>query len=355
MANNNSINGTVILILDDKGIHNVNLKKKKNIFAKIKNKKELAEIIDILHFKANEDSKKFNRRKIAKSFNPVIKGIINFNGDICKLDKKILIGKADEFFRLLESKYGINVFNYILNEVSQIDKFFEFEIFNYSFFTHKAVKSSLVGSMIKELNSFTSNAFLSVGLADVGTRKTGHQINIISDINTEVDLISFSWTALSPKDAAPILEEGTPVEINKSSWIRLYFQKPRIRHVVWRLRTKPDIAGIKPLLRIYADDAMLWYETLDSLSGSKYVIFPDKYELSRTYGEIGYITDSGEFIFIARSPIWPPDCMFKFPPNKKAPRKIPKKISLLGATEKIHDKHHLPFNVSGSGKLSLIL
>ncbi|MHB1694318.1 MAG: hypothetical protein ACYCUW_10645, partial [bacterium] len=171
----------------------------------------------------------------------------------------------------------------------------------------------------------------------------------LTDIHSEISLISLSWSSLSPKDTAPVLEEGIPVEINKSSWIRIYFQKPRVRKVVWRLRYKPDLNNIKPLLRVYADDNMLWYESLDSIAGDKYIILSKEFELSRVWAEIGYITEKNEFIFIARTPVWPSKCLFKSPPRKYLKKLLNNKIHLIGTAEGSSEGNNAAFTSSGSG------
>ncbi len=139
--------------------------------------------------------------------------------------------------------------------------------------------------------------------------------------------------------------------------VRIYFQKPNVRQVVWRFRRKPALSVYKPILRVYKDDYMLWYEVLDGYYGSRYIIFPEDLELSQTWAEIGYLTDEGNFIFIARSPVWPPSCLYKKLPKLNFERNI-KGMGMgdrifIGATESIPSGKNLPVNInittSGAG------
>ncbi|MHB8282564.1 MAG: hypothetical protein ACYDDE_07150 [bacterium] len=448
----------IFLIFDYKVIEDFNIKKKKNIYSKFKDKQNYSSILNKLHNSADEDSRLYNKRKISKTFNPSVEGIFFIkNEKIHELENNILLERFDKLCRIIESDYGLNIFNYILNEAYEEEKkkYFEIEIFNYNFVSHKTVKSNLAADFVKELNDFIEKNFLkdisankinklksnkteNVQQAQHNDLKSGivksapkHEqkikpevkesaykqknnkaeiakstsgqsngnkipeniykqknkredesneiiiktqikpeethvddINIINkkenenripaaasltDIHSEISLISLSWSSLSPKDEAPVLEHGIPVEINKSSWIRIYFQKPRVRKVVWRLRYKPDLNNIKPLLRVYADDNMLWYESLDSIAGDKYIILSKEFELSRVWAEIGYITEKNEFIFIARTPVWPPKCLFKSPPRKYSRKLLNNKISLIGATESLSAGNNAVFTSSGSG------
>ncbi len=449
--------GDICLIFDYKVIEDFNIKKKKNIYSKFEDKQKYSSILNKLHNSADEDSRLYNKRKISKTFNPSLKGIFCIkNEKIHKLENNILLEEFDKLCRPIESDYGLNIFNYILNEVYEEEekkrKYFEIEIFNYNFVSHKTVKSNLATDFVKELNDFIEkNFFNDISVNKINklksnktenTQKTQHNdlksgiiksapehkikseikenadernnkpesaksiskqiytnkmpeniykqknkhenksdeiiaktqikpeetyvnnINIINkkenesripvsgsltDIHSEISLISLSWSSLSPKDEAPVLELGIPVEINKSSWIRIYFQKPRVRKVVWRLRYKPDLNNIKPLLRVYADDNMLWYESLDSHAGDKYIILSKEFELSRVWAEIGYITKENEFIFITRTPVWPPKCLFKSPPRNYSKKLLNNKISLIGATEGLSAGNNAVFTSSGSG------
>ncbi|MHB1680521.1 MAG: hypothetical protein ACYCTB_08465 [bacterium] len=446
--------GNIFLIFDDKVIEDFNIKKKKNIYSKFKDKKKYSSTLNKLHNNADEDSRLYNKRKISKTFNPSLKGIFCIkNEKIHELENNILLEEFDKLCRPIKSDYGLNIFNYILNEVYEEEKkrkYFEIEIFNYNFVSHKTVKSNLAMDFIKELNYFIEkNFFKDISADEINelksnnienaqqntvkpeivksapeqkikpevkenaykqnnkseiTKSTSGQrngnkipeniykqknkredeldeiviktqvkleetavndINIIenkkenesqtletsslTDIHSEISLISLSWSSLSPKDTAPILEQGIPVEINKSSWIRIYFQKPTVRKVVWRLRYKPDLNNIKPLLRVYADDNMLWYEAIDSIAGDKYIILSKEFELSRVWAEIGYITEKNEFIFIVRTPVWPPECLFKFPPRKYSKKLLNNKICLIGATEGLSAGNNAAFTSSGSG------
>jgi hypothetical protein len=449
----------IFLIFDDKVIEDFNIKKKKNIYFKFKDKQKYSSILNNLHNNADEDSRLYNKRKISKTFNPSLKGIFCIkNEKIHELENNILLEEFDKLCRPIESDYGLNIFNYILNEVYEEEekkrKYFEIEIFNYNFVSHKTVKSNLAADFVKELNDFIEKIFfkdiginkinklksnktenaqqaqqddLKSGIVKSSTEqkikpevkesackqknnkpevaksiskpidankipeniykqkneredesdeiviktqikpeetavnntniiknKKGNESKIsktsnLTDIHSEVNLISLSWSSLSPKDAAPVLEQGIPVEINKSSWIRIYFQKPRVRKVVWRLRYKPDLNNIKPLLRVYADDNMLWYESLDSIAGDKYIILFKEFELSRVWAEIGYITEENEFIFITRTPVWPPECLFKSPLRKYSKKLLNNKIHLIGATEGLSAINNAVFTSSGSG------
>ena len=414
-------NDGVFLIFDDKIIEDFNIKKKKNIYAKLKDKKKYSSVLNNLHITADEDSKLHNKRKIAKTFNPSLGGVLLIkNEKIRELEDDALLEEFDRLCRLIENDYGLNIFNYMLNEIyeeEKQEKYFEIETFNYNFISHRAVKSNLASDFVKELNHFIEKNFfknikentkktdkeknvkkdekaetktaknaeefklkpaanLQTGLkekpaANLQTRsktkpepeaifetiKTAAAENtepkVLTDIHSEINLISLSWSSLSPRDTAPVLEEGIPIEINNSSWIRMYFQKPRVRKIVWRLRDKPDAAHLKPLLRVYADGNMLWYETLDSVGGDKYIILSEEIELSRVWAEIGYVDEKNEFIFIARTPVWPPECLFKSSPVRYSLKKsLNNKICLIGATENLPEQNNIgntAFTSSGGG------
>ncbi len=365
----------IVIILSDKVKIIANSEKKKAAFLKISDKTKRKARIESLYKKANEDSKEFNKRKLLATFNPVIGGFISLNGDICGSDKNNLISLAGEFFNSLDKYFGIKVFNYMLYDIDKFSKFFQWEALNYSFSTHKVIRGNYIKSRVKELNGLAEKIFSRYETHGAGINWTVNDIESASgqtavkkkitgeseeevlkpfkpdiwrNIQTEVNLISAAWSLLSPKGITPVLEPGMPAEVNNASWIRIYFQKPQVRQITWRLRHNPEMKSVKPLVRVYADETMLWYETLSLLTGSKYIIFPEKLELSRTWAEIGYITDSGEFIFVARTPVWPPDCLFKPSPNKSAPRKIPKKLSLMGATESFKAGGIIPGSLQGS-------
>ena len=432
-------NENFFLIFDDKVIEDFNIKKKINIYFKFKDKQKYSSTLNKLHNNADEDSRLYNKRKISKTFNPSLKGIFCIkNEKIHELENNILLEEFDKLCRPIESDYGLNIFNYILNEVYEEEKkrkYFEIEIFNYNFVSHKTVKSNLATDFIKELNYFIEkNFFKDISADEINklklnkienvqqnavkpkivksaseqkikpikpkvkenaykqnnkseiTKSTSENIykqknkredeldeivvktndidiienkkenesqtletSSLTDIHSEINLISLTWSSLSPKDTAPVIEQGIPVEINKSSWIRIYFQKPQVRKVVWRLRCKLDLNNIKPLLRVYADDNMLWYEAIDSDAGDKYIILSEEFELSRVWAEIGYITEKNEFIFIARTPVWPPKCLFKPPPIKYSKKLLNNKICLIGATEGLSAENNAAFTSSGSG------
>lgn len=170
-----------------------------------------------------------------------------------------------------------------------------------------------------------------------------------TDIGEQVSLISMSWSMLTPPASHPVLEPGAPSEITGSSRVRIYFQKPGIRQIVWRFLGEPAVNSERPILRVYVDDKMLWYEILDSREGSKYIIFPDDYELYRTWVEIGYTGENGEFTFIARSPLWPPACLFKKLPLNTEKIVRNKRLPLIGATEGTRGGERLPADIFGSG------
>lgn len=468
-------NDGVFLIFDDKIIENFNIKKKKNIYSKLKDKKKYSSVLNNLHSTADADSKLHNKRKIAKTFNPSLGGVLLIkNEKIRELEDNTLLEEFDKLCRLIENDYGLNIFNYMLNEIyeeEKLERYFEIETFNYNFISHRAVKSNLASDFVKELNNFIEKNFFknikentkktdkkadkekdikqdakkdesaetntakntaefklksaskqqtaeiqkstakstaksqtaikpqtvaqtrtatkmqpeskakpepeivaktvktpaaniqrefkkkSEPATLLETTKTVSSENaepkVLTDIHSEINLISLSWSSLSPRDTAPVLEEGIPVEINNSSWIRMYFQKPRVRKVVWRFRDKPDAGNLKPLLRVYADGNMLWYETLNSVAGDKYIILSEEIELSRVWAEIGYVDEKNEFIFIARTPVWPPECLFKSSPIRYSLKKsLNNKICLIGATENLPEQNNIgntAFTSSGGG------
>ncbi len=312
----------------------------------------------------------------------------------------------------IEKDFGINIVNYNLIGEDNLG-FFDFEIFNYNFDTHRAVKSEFVKipnirkvsetaeavlkqnrqnkkqnkqkaigkaiknrvepsketfiekSALKSASSSKSKVTLdsqqlakqkkpAVKRAEALTKEID-EICGVEDliyekkIGEQIDLISLSWSLLSPSENTPVLEAGEPVEIAGESMVRIYFQKPNVRHIFWRFRKKPEAESSKPILRVYKGNDMLWYDVLDSHFGSRYIIFPEELELSQTWVEIGYLTERGDFIFIARSPVWPPDCLLKKLPKLKLERKISTNRILLGATESIPGGKQLPANITVSG------
>ncbi len=392
---------------------------KKIIYVKIPDEKKKNNLIKKLEVKALDENIRFQKRKLPQSFNPVFKGYILFSEKIELSDKK-LIDFADIFFDGLEENFGINVINYSLIDVKKDAlkenyklKLFDFEIFNYNFNEHRAIKNKLtVAGGAKEINELAETIFVKPELKvrvrekkpakpalkkafkikeEKGVKTSGEKVKPkkivnekairgkavkenepaeafrvfeapeeqaagaveVSEADTsagtreQVSLISLNWSLLSPSESLPVLENGEPEEIRQNSWVRIYFQKPSVRQVVWRLRDKQGTNSAKPILRVYVDDKMLWYELLDNEFGSRYIIFPDDYELAKTWVEIGYILEKGEFIFIARSPIWPPACLFKRLPKINSKKRIPKGVALIGATESIPGGRHLPVNLSG--------
>jgi len=362
---------------------------KKIIYSKNSDEKKKNKLAVRLEKRAAEDSVKFQKRKLSRLFNPVFNGCIMFSGGK-KLDEGALIYFADLFFEKIEKDFALNIINYSLKGAKDLI-FFEFEIFNYNFDEHKAIKSGFVKPQnIKKIaeiaetvlkksgNRENKNTVKSIEKAkkavrtdNAGPKKTAAQKRrktspepyIIkaakaneeefgsglsgapeicetfaeSDIGERISAISLNWSLLSPAENIPVLETGEPAEIFQESIARIYFQKPNVRQVVWRFRKKPGIESSQPILRVYEGGDMLWYETLEDLSGSRYIIFSEDLELSQIWVEIGYLTDKGEFIFIARSPAWPPSCLSKKLPKLNLERKIPKEIRLigLGATESL--------------------
>ncbi|MHB8231462.1 MAG: hypothetical protein ACYDDB_00990 [bacterium] len=365
---------------------------KKIIYSKNSDEKKKNKLAARLEKRAAEDSVRFRKRKLSRLFNPLFNGYIMFPGEK-KLDEAALIYFAGLFFEKLEKDFAVNIINYTLNGAKDFN-FFEFEVFNYNFDEHKAIKSEFVkpqnirkivgiaesilegsrpaksvekakkaGSTDKKTEP-EKPAAASLRKSPAEPRPESYtesyivkpvEVNnkeeftpdlsgapeiceaFIEGIGERISAISLSWSLLSPAENIPVLETGEPVEIFQESLVRIYFQKPNVRQVVWRFRKKPDFEGSKPILRVYEGGDMLWYETLDGLSGSRYIIFPEDFELSRTWVEIGYLNDKGEFIFIARSPVWPPSCLLKKLPKLNLERKIREESRLigLGATESL--------------------
>ncbi|MHB1660922.1 MAG: hypothetical protein ACYCSQ_06390 [bacterium] len=379
----------ITVIFNQKLIDKTKKETKKIIYSKNSDEKKKNKLASRLEKRAAEDSIEFQKRKLSRLFNPVFSGYIMFSEEK-KLDEAALIYFADLFFEKLEEDFAVNIINYSLKAVKDLN-FFEFEIFNYNFYEHKAIKSGFVKPQnIKKIAEIAEAVFKKSGnkenkntvksikkakkavsadnaeskkTAAPKQRKSTHEQYVVkaakankdefpselsgapeisetfaeSNIGERISAISLNWSLLSPAENIPVLEIGEPVEIFQESIARIYFQKPNVRQVVWRFRKKAGIEGSQPILRVYEGGNMLWYETLEGLSGSRYIIFPEDIELSQTWVEIGYLTDKGEFIFIARSPAWPPSCLSKKLPKLNLERKIPKKIRLigLGATESL--------------------
>ncbi len=354
---------------------------KKIIYTKTQDEEKKNSLIKKLKAKALRENIRFQKRKLPQSFNPVFKGYVLFSDKI-KLNDEIFIDFADLFFGKLEEDFGINVINYSLIDTKD-GAFFDFEIFNYNFTLHRAIKSEFTkAENIRKVNELAENIFTKSKYESANKKKKPakqlekKELNIKKrkaikksnktvekpvfgvevsktdikvNIDEQINLISLNWSLLSPQESLPVLENGEPMEIRQNSWVRIYFQKPGVRQVVWRLRDKPKTDAARPILRVYKDNKMLWYELLDSLFGSRYIIFPDDYELPETWVEIGYASEKGEFIFIARSPIWPPSCLFKKLPKINSKKRISKGVVLIGATESIPGGRQLPIDVSGSG------
>ncbi len=376
---------------------------RKIIYTKNPDEKKKNKLVEKLEKKAAEDSLKFNRRRLSSLFVPVFSGCISFSIEK-HLDGEYIeniVKFGNVFFGLIEENFGLDIIDYSLIDLkSSAEKkykdrnFFVFEIFNYNFDTHKAVKSEFVKNPnIKKITKIAEDvltggkhaANLKTAKKTVkpseeescvrkapaaAETKTGKRItdalNAVSpeicqteyagqekNMEEQVGLISLNWSLLSPSENIPVLEAGEPVEISGESMVRIYFQKPAVRKVVWRFRKKPKNESSKPILRVYKDLDMLWYETLDAPFGSRYIIFPEASELSQTWVEIGYLTENGKFIFIARSPEWPPACLLQKLPKLKMERNISKSTLLIGATESIPGGSRLPVNVnitnSGAG------
>lgn len=421
----------ITVIFDPEIILKTKSKADKIIYSKNPDEKKKNKLIEKLEKKAAEDSLKFNRRRLSCLFTPVFGGCILFSGgaDLTGGDTHDLIGFGDAFFGRIEEDFGIDIVNYsLIKGHKHKPNVFDFEIFNYNFDTHRAVKSEFVkipnvkkiskmaetvlaenksaaggkagkkttkptkekpaiktvkreiASSSPTLRNDTTEekpALKTVKQAEEkseGKKRVKHVKNVQSipevkiepvgeiteicepeyaeqekNIGEQVDLISLNWSLLSPSENIPVLEAGEPVEISGESLVRIYFQKPSVRQVVWRFRKKPEAESSKPILRVYKDADMLWYEVLDGHFGSRYIIFPEELELSQTWVEIGYLTEKGGFIFIARSPAWPPACLLQKLPKLKLKRNISKDTVLIGATESIPGGRQLPVNITSSG------
>ena len=462
----------ITVIFDPEIILETKSKADKIIYSKNPDEKKKNKLIEKLQKKAAEDSLKFNRRRLSSLFAPVFSGCILFSGgaDLTGGDTHDLIDFGDAFFGRIEENFGIDIVNYSLIDLKSGVKakgrkpnVFDFEIFNYNFDTHRAVKSEFVKiPNVKKISKIAEtvlaeNKSAAGGKAGKKTTKptkekpavktvkreiasssptprndtalslraqakqsavieseiasssptprndtteekpalktvkqakgksegkkrvkrvqnvqsipevkTAPEVKIEpvgeiteicepeyagqeKNIGEQIDLISRNWSLLSPSENIPVLEAGEPVEISGESLVRIYFQKPSVRQVVWRFRKKPEAESSKPILRVYKDVDMLWYEVLDGHFGSRYIIFPEELELSQTWVEIGYLTEKGGFIFIARSPAWPPACLLQKLPKLKLKRNISKDTVLIGATESIPGGRQLPVNITSSG------
>ena len=424
----------ITVIFDPKIILETKSKADKIIYSKNPYEKKKNKLIEKLEKRAAEDSLKFNRKRLSCLFTPVFSGCILFSGgaDSTGGDTRDLIGFGDAFFGRIEENFGIYIVNYSLIDLKP--NVFDFEIFNYNFDTHRAVKSEFIKiPNVKKISKIAETvlaenksaaggkagkkttkpakekpavktvkreiassspiprndtteekpALKTVKLADEKSEgkkrvkrvqnvqiipevKTAPEVKIKSageiaelceteyaeqekNIGEQLDLISLNWSLLSPSENIPVLEAGVPVEISGESLVRIYFQKPSVRQVVWRFRKKPEAESSKPIIRVYKDADMLWYEVLDGHLGSRYIIFPEELELSQTWVEIGYLTEKGDFIFIARSPAWPPVCLLQKLPKLKLERNISKNAVLIGATEMIPGGRQLPVNITSSG------
>ncbi len=419
----------ITVIFDPEIIIETKSKTGRIIYSKNPDEKKKNKLIEKLEKKAAEDSLKYNRRRLSSLFTPVFAGRILFSGgaDLTGGDIEDLIGLGDALFGRVEENFGIDIVNYSLIG-GRKPNFFDFEVFNYNFDTHKAVKSEFVKTPAVKKLSKIAEAVLTENkpaAAEKTAKKTlkpneekpaaktvkqlrekpeakagpapeakikpakvkaakekekiqkyaektepetkakASETGVLSgdvaeiceteyavqerNIGEEIDLISLNWSLLSPSENIPVLEAGEPAEISGESSVRIYFQKPSVRQVVWRFRKKPEAQNSKPILRVYKDADMLWYEVLDGRFGSRYIIFPEGLELSQTWVEIGYLTEKGDFIFIARSPVWPPSCLLQKLPKLKMERKISKTAVLIGATESIPGGKRLPVNITSSG------
>ena len=403
----------ITVVFDPEIIIETKSKAGKIIYSKNPDEKKKNKLIEKLEKKAAEDSLKYNRRRLSSLFTPVFTGCILFSGGANLTGGNIddLICFGDALFERIEENFGIDIVNYSLIG-GRKPNFFDFEVFNYNFDTHKAVKSEFVKTPAVKKISKIAEAVLtenkpaallksvketvkpkqekpvrkavkqpqekheekiedkakrkikkiaeSAPASQIKTEKIKDSKDIADicepeyaaqekNIGEQIDLISLNWSLLSPSENIPVLEAGEPKEISGESLVRIYFQKPSVRQVVWRLRKKPEAQSSKPILRVYKDNDMLWYEVLDGSFGSRYIIFPEGLELSQTWVEIGYITEKGDFIFVARSPVWPPSCLSKKLPKLKMERKIYKNAVLIGATESIPGGKRLPVNITNSG------
>ncbi|MDA8157708.1 MAG: hypothetical protein M0034_00760 [Deltaproteobacteria bacterium] len=423
----------ITVIFDPEIIIEAKSKAGRIIYSKNPDEKKKNKLIEKLEKKAAEDSLKYNRRRLSSLFTPVFAGCIIFSGgaDLTGGGIEDLIGLGDALFGRVEENFGIDIVNYSLIG-GRKPNFFDFEVFNYNFDTHKAVKSEFVKTPAVKKLSKIAEAVLTenkpatavkaakkalkptegkpvsktvkqlrekpeakpeekaeaapeakIKPAKVKAAKEKEKIQQYAEktepetkaktsetgvlsgniagiceteyavqernISEEVDLMSLNWSLLSPSENIPVLEVGEPAEISGESSVRIYFQKPSVRQVVWRFRKKPESQTSKPILRVYKDTDMLWYDVLDGRFGSRYIIFPEGLELSQTWVEIGYLTERGDFIFIARSPVWPPSCLSQKLPKLKMERKISKATVLIGATESIPGGKRLPVNIISSG------
>ena len=431
----------ITVIFDPEIIIEAKSKAGRIIYSKNPDEKKKNKLIEKLEKKAAEDSLKYNRRRLSSLFTPVFAGCILLSGgaDLTGGNIEDLIGLGDALFGRVEENFGIDIVNYSLIG-GRKPNFFDFEVFNYNFDTHKAVKSEFVKTPAVKKLSKIAEAVLTENKPAAAkktakktlkpteekpasktvkqlrekpeakteakakdkfkeksepapeakikpakekapkekekiqeyaektkpkTKAKASETGVLSgdvaeiceteyavqerNIGEEIDLISLNWSLLSPSENIPVLEAGEPAEISGESSVRIYFQKPSVRQVVWRFRKKPEAQNSKPILRVYKDADMLWYEVLDGRFGSRYIIFPEGLELSQTWVEIGYLTEKGDFIFIARSPVWPPSCLLQKLPKLKMERKISKAAVLIGATESIPGGKRLPVNITSSG------
>ena len=386
----------ITVIFDPEIILETKSKADKIIYSKNPDEKKKNKLIEKLEKKAAEDSLKFNRRRLSCLFTPVFSGCILFSGgaDLTGGDVEDFIGFGDAFFGRIEENFGIDIVNYsLIKGHKHKPNVFDFEIFNYNFDTHRAVKSEFVKiPNIKKVSKIAETVLAEnkvikptkersaaktvkqpkeksegkkrvkrvqnlQSIPEVKIKPVGEIAEICEseyaeqekNIGEQVDLISLNWSLFSPSENILVLEAGEPVEISGESLVRIYFQKPSVRQVVWRFRKKPEAESSKPILRVYKDVDMLWYEVLDGHFGSRYIIFQEELELSQTWVEIGYLTEKGGFIFIARSPVWPPACLLQKLPKLKQERNISKDAVLIGATESIPGGRQLPVNITSSG------
>lgn len=316
-------------------------KKRKNSIKKLKEK-------------AGRENVVFRKRNLPKTFISVFGGFVFFS------DTVDVSGFAELFFDRLEKDFHINVLSYHFRDTGPVvlkagysSKILYFEIFNYNFHEHRAIKTEFTGAEnIKKINKLAE-----IILAErLKTEALAAEEIPIGGIDEQ----PAGWSLLHPLKDVPVLETGEPREIFKASGVRIYFQKPNVRQVIWRFRDEPKTGSEKPILRVYADDKMLWYERLDSRYGRRYIIFSDDYELYRTWVDIGYVDEKGSFTFIARSPVWPPECLFKSLPKINSKKRAHKRISMIGASEGIPGGKRLPVNLpdpddgfsgSGAGKI----
>ncbi len=386
------INNIQIAVLFDPSLLKKNrVKSAKTIYSKNPDSKKNIELIKSLNKKASSQNLKFRKRKLSRLFAPVFGGFLLFK-DVKHIEDDVLVNFGNRFFRGLEDAFDIRIVNFNLVEIKKgigcyCPKFFDFEVFNYNFNEHRAVKTEFTSSknigkisgMARKVLSETvkeapvkgqkkpaKKAGFSAAPPEPATRKplkktpqspplleaeeesVFMEIRETSEIEERVKLISVNWSMLSPLENFPVLEKGEPAEIYEGSLLRMYYQKPRVRQVMWRLRNRFK-DGPKPILRVYSDDKMLWYEALNSISGSKYIFFPEDMELSGIWAEMGYVNEKGEFTLIARTPDWPPRCLLKKLPRIESKKRVPDKISLIGATECIPGGKRLPVSMYPSG------